>query len=165
MHTIINENILSCITHKLNIKKYHEMIIEYLSFICFVGRLLLDPSASSSSSFMTSSFLIQDLKMDKRFFKNQVLHIPHRLRDLLSMVRACSSIAPIFSSLIMSRASSSYVCSSQGLLKVITSFWHTFLEWMNPMIRGGHSRCLSPLLHSLLLLLPLQFVLWFERPL
>ena len=34
--------------------------------------------------------------MDKRFFKNWVLHIPHRLRDLLWMVRAWSSIAPIF---------------------------------------------------------------------
>ena len=31
--------------------------------------------------------------MDKRFFKNRVLHIPHRLRDLLWMA---SSIAPIF---------------------------------------------------------------------
>ena len=70
------------------------MTIEYLSFIRFMGRLLLDPSASSSkSSFMASSFLIQ---MDKGFFKNWVLHIPHRLRDLLWMVRAWSSIAPIF---------------------------------------------------------------------
>jgi len=49
--------------------------------------------------------------------------------------------------------------SSESLLKVITSFWHRFLEWMNPMILGGHSRWLSPLLHSSLLLLPLQFVL------
>ena len=60
-------NILSCITHQLNInkcitKQYHEMTIEYLSFIRFVGRFLLDPSASSSSSFMTSSFLIQMLR-------------------------------------------------------------------------------------------------------
>ena len=38
------------------------MTIEYLSFICSVGRLLLDPSASSSSSFMASSFLIQMIK-------------------------------------------------------------------------------------------------------
>ena len=96
-------------------------------FICFMGRQLHDPSASSSSSFMTSSFLIQILKMDKRLFKNWVLHIPHRLRDLLSMVRAWSSVAPIFSSLNMSQASS----SSQSLLKVITSFWHTFLAWMD----------------------------------
>ena len=34
--------------------------------------------------------------MNKRFFKNWVFHIPHRLRDLLWMVRAWSSIAPIF---------------------------------------------------------------------
>ena len=112
-------------------------------------------SVSSSSSFITTTFLIQMLKMDKRFFKNWVLHIPHRLRDLLCMVRAWSSVAPIFSYLIISRASS----SSQILLKVITSFWHTFLEWMNPMILGDHSRWLSPLLHSATLLLPLQDVL------
>ena len=120
-----------------------------------MGRILLYPSASSSSSFMTSSFIIQIFKMDKRFSKNWVLHIPHRLRDLLSMVRAWSLVAPIFSSLNMSRAYS----SSQSLLKVITSFWHIFLEWMNPMILGGHSRRLSPLLHSPLLLLSLQVVL------
>ena len=98
-----------------------------LIFICFVGRLLLDPYASSSSSFMTSSFLIQILKMDKRFFKHWVIRIPHRLRDLLWMVRAWSSVAPIFSSHIISRASS----SSQSPLKVIASFWHTFLAWMD----------------------------------
>ena len=104
-------------------------------------------------------------KVDKRFFKSWVLHIPHRLRDLLWIVRAWSSVAPIFSSLIMSWASSSYVCSSQSLLKVITSFWHTFIAWMNPMILGGHSRLLSPLLCSPLLLLLLHVVIWFERPL
>ena len=65
--------------------------------------------------------------MDKRFFKSWVLRIPHRLRDLLWMVRAWSSVAPIFSSVLMSRFSS----SSQILLKVITSFWHTFLAWMD----------------------------------
>ena len=135
-----------------------------LIFICFVGRLLLEPSASSSSSFITSSFLIQMLNMDKRFFKNWVLHIPHRLRDLLWMVRAWYLVSPIFSSLIMSQDSSSCVCSTQSPLKVITSLWHTFHAWMNPMIVGGHSRWLSPLLHSPLLLLLLQVVLLFERP-
>ena len=38
------------------------MAIEYLSFICFVGRLHLDHSALSSSSFMKSSFLIQMIR-------------------------------------------------------------------------------------------------------
>ena len=99
-------------------------------------------------------------KVDKKFFKSLNLHIPHRLRDLLWMVRAWSSISPIFSSLIMSRASS----FSQSLLKVITSFWHTFLAWMNPMILGGYSRWLSALLYFPLLILRLQVVLWFERP-
>ena len=50
-------------------------------------------------------------------------------------------------------------------LEVITSFWHRFLERMNPMILGGHSRWLSQLLHSPLLLLLLQVVLWIERSL
>ena len=83
--------------------------------------------------------------MDKRFFKNWVLHIPQCLRDLLWIVRVWSSVAPIFSSLIVSR---DYSCvhSSQSLLKVITSFWHTFLEWMNPWywdaIQGGYNNIL-----------------------
>ena len=38
------------------------MTIEYLSFICFMGRLHLDHSALSSSSFMKSSFLIQMIR-------------------------------------------------------------------------------------------------------
>ena len=37
------------------------MTIEYLSF-CFVGRLLLEPSTSSSSSFIIAPFLIQMLR-------------------------------------------------------------------------------------------------------
>ena len=87
--------------------------------------------------------------MNKRFFKNWVLHNPHRLRDILWMVRAWYSICSHLSSSLLMRWASS---SSQSQLKVITSFWHTFLAWMNPMIMGGHSRWLSPLLHSLLLL-------------
>ena len=148
-------------------KQMHNKTISWndnwiLIFICFMGRLLL--SASSYSSFITTSFLIQMIKMDKRLFKNWVLHIPHRLRDLLWIVSVWSSVAPIFSSLIMSQASSC-VHSSQSLLKVITSFWHTFLEWMNLIILGYHSRWLSQFMHSLLLHPLLQVVLWFERPL
>ena len=132
-------------------KQMHNKTISWndnwiLIFIWFVGRLLL--LASSSCSFITASFLIQMLKMDKRLFNNWVLCIPHHLRDVLWMVRAWSSVAPIFSSLIMSRASS----SSQSMLKIITSFWHTFLKWMNPMILGGHSRWLSQYLILLRLL-------------
>ena len=94
-------------------------------------------------------------KEDKRCFKSSGLHIPHRLRDLLWMVRAWFSAAPTFSS----RSSSSCEFSSQILLKAITFFWHTFLEWMNLTILGGHSKWPSPLLHSSLLHLPLQVVL------
>ena len=144
-------------------KQMHNKTISWndnwiLIFICFIGRLLLEPSNSSSSSFIIS---YPNDKMDKRFVKSWVLCIPHRLRDLLWMVRAWSSIAPIFSSLIMSQAS----YSSQSLLKVITSFCHTFLKQMNPMILGGHWRWLSQLMHSPLLLLLLQVVIWSERPL
>ena len=38
------------------------MTIEYSSFVCFVGRILLDHSPSSSSSFMKSSFLIEMIR-------------------------------------------------------------------------------------------------------
>ena len=108
------------------------MTIEYLSlFVSWVDSFL--------SLQLHSVVSYPNAEMDKRFFKSWVLHIPHCLRDLLWMVRSWSSIA-----LLMSRASS----SSQSLLKVITSFWHTFLVWMNPMILGGHSRSPSPLLHS-----------------
>ena len=65
-----------------------------LIFVCSMGRLLLEPFVSSSSSFMTSSFIIKMIKMDKRLFKNWVLHIPHHLRDLLWIVRAWSWVVP-----------------------------------------------------------------------
>ena len=128
-----------------------------LIFICFVGRLLLEPSASLSSSFIIEPFLIQMLRWIRGssrveffvfliawgiFFGWWELYI-HFLP---------SSLILLWVELLL-------------LLKVITSFWHTFLEWMNPMILGGHSRWLSQLLHSPLLLLSLQVVLWFERPL
>ena len=42
--------------------KYQQMHDSWiLIFICFVGRFLLEPSASSSSSFIIASFLIQEL--------------------------------------------------------------------------------------------------------
>ena len=142
--------------NKFITKQYHEMKIEYLSlFVSWVDSFLSLQLHRLLHSFVS----YPNAKVDNRFFNSWVLHIPHCLRDLLWMVRAWSSVAPIFSSLILIQASS----SSQSLLKVITSFWHTFLAWMNPMILGGYSRWLSPLLHSLLLLWPLQVVLWFER--
>ena len=47
-------------------KQMHNQTISWnynwtLIFICFMGRILIEPSASSSSSFITSSFLIQML--------------------------------------------------------------------------------------------------------
>ena len=135
-------NINKCIT-----RQYHEMIIEYLSlFVSWVDSFL---SLQFPRLLHNSIVSYPNAKVDKKFFKSWDLHIPHRLRDLLWKVRAWSSVASIFSSLLMGRATS----SSQSLLKLMTSFWHTFFAWMNPMILGGHSRWLSPLLHSSLLLL------------
>ena len=62
-------------------KQMHNKTISWndnwiLIFICFVGRLFLEPSASSSSSFI---IYYPNAKMDKRFFKSWVLRIPHRL--------------------------------------------------------------------------------------
>ena len=116
-------------------KQMHNKTISWndnwiLIFICFLGRLLVEPSASSSSSFIIASFLIQML----RWIRGWVLHIPHRLRDLLWMVRAWSLVAPTFSS----RASSSCVFSSQSLLKVITHSSHEWIPWSLEAIQGGY---------------------------
>ena len=154
MQKIHQLNIIKCIT-----KQYHEMTIEYWSL--FVSWYAPSWVFSFIVFFIHNSIVsYPNARMDKNFFKSWVLHIPHCLRDLLWMVRAWSSIAPIFSSLIMSQASS----SSWSFLKVITSFWHTFLTWMNPTILGGHSRWPSLLLHSSLLLLLLQVVLDLRDP-
>ena len=92
------------------------MTIEYLSlFVSWVDSFL---SLQLHHLLHNSIVSYPNANMDKKFFNSWVLHIPHRLRDILWMVRAWSSVAPIFSSLIMSQASS----SSQSLLKVITSY-------------------------------------------
>ena len=122
-----------------------------LIFICFVGRLLLEPSTSSSSSFMIS---YPNDNMDKRFFKNWVLHIPHCLRDLLWMVRAWSSISPIF-------FFSSYDSSWKKLLPSTLHSLHEWIPWSWEAIQSGyHHFCI---LHFFFYYF--QVVLWFERPL
>ena len=78
-----------------------------VNYICFVGTLLLEPSASSSSSFMIASFLIQMLVWIRGSSRVESFVFSHFLRDLIWMARTRSSIAPIFSSLLMSRDSSS----------------------------------------------------------
>ena len=124
------------------------MEIEYLSFICFMGRIHLDHSALSSSSFMKSSFLIQMIRWIRGSPRIEFFSYSSSLEGSSlngeSLIFNCSHLLPLF--LLVE-------------LKVITYFWHTFFSWMNPMIMGGHSRWLSPLLHSLLLLLPLQDVM------
>ena len=119
-------NINKCIT-----KQYHEMTIEYLSLlVSWVDSFL----SLQLHHLLHSSFLIQILRWIRGSLRVKSFVFPHCLRDIIWMVRAWSSVAPIFSFLIMSWASS----SSQSLLKVITSFWHTFLSWMNPMILVGY---------------------------
>ena len=107
----------------------------YLLFVSWVDSILIILLYHILHSW-NHHFLSND-KMNKRFFKNWVFHIPHRLRDLLlngeSLIFNCSHLLLLF--LLVE-------------LKVITYFWHTFFTWMNPMILGGHSRWLSPLLHT-----------------
>ena len=67
-----------------NKKLYHEMTIEYLSlFVSWVGSFL----SLQLHHLHNSIISYPNAKMDKRFFKIWVLRIPHRLRDLLWMVR------------------------------------------------------------------------------
>ena len=122
MHTVINANILSCIIHQLNIKKcitkqYHEMTIEYLSlFVSWVDSFLSLPLHHLLHSWL-HHFLSKCSRWIRGSSRIESFIFPHRLRDLLWMVRAWSSIAPIFFSLIISWASSC-VGSSTELLKV-----------------------------------------------
>ena len=146
-------------------KQMHNKTISWnenliLIFICFMGRLLLEPSASSSSLFIIESFLIQRLIWIRgssrvEFFVFLIAWGIFGQWELDLQLLPYSLLLLWVELLLLPKV----------YLKVIRSFSHTFLAWMNPMILGGHSRWLSPLLHSSLLLLPLQFVLWFERPL
>ena len=120
-----------------------------LIFICFMGIFLLESSTLSSSSFMIASFLIQILRWIRSSSRFEIFIFLIDWGILFGRWE-----------LDLQRRASSY---SQSLLKVITSFWNTFLKWMNSIILGGHSRWPSPLLHSSLLLCPLEVVLWFER--
>ena len=109
-----------------------------------MGRLLLDQSTSSSSSSMKSSFLIQMIRWIRGSSSIEFFIFLIAWGIFFEWWELDLQFLPSSSSLLMSRASS----SSQSQLKVITSFWHTFLAWMNSMILQGHSRWLSPFLHS-----------------
>ena len=165
--------------------KYQQMHDNWiLIFICFVGRFLLEPSASSSSSFIIASFLIQELSSSYSSLLEGSSLDGKRLLFSCSHLLFSSYESSFFIFLIAWGISfgwweldlqflpSSLLFLWIELLLllevcwiVITSFRNTFLEWINPLIMGGHSRWLSQLMDSLLLLLLLQVVLWFERPL
>ena len=123
-------------------KQMHNKTISWndnwiLIFICFVGRLLLEPPASSSSSFIIALFLIQKLMWIRISSRVEFFIFLIDWGIFFWMAISWSSIAPLFSSLLMIQASS----SSQSFLKVITSFWNTFLEWIPrswEAIQGGH---------------------------
>ena len=68
-----------------NKKQYYEMTIEYLSlFVSWVDSFL----SLQLHCLLHSIISYPNAKVDKRFLKSSVLHIPHRLRDLLWIVRA-----------------------------------------------------------------------------
>ena len=141
----------------------YEKTIQIIIFICFMGRLLLKSLASSSSSFIITSFLIQKLIWIRVSSRVEIFTFPISWGIFFRWWELDLQLLPY--SFLLLQVEHLLVCALPGIfLKGITSFWHTFLEWMNPMILGCHSRWLSLLLHSPLLLLPLQVVLWFERP-
>ena len=105
------------------------MTIEYLAFVCFMGRLLLDHSASSYSSFMKSSFLIQMIRWIRGSLRIEFFTFLIAWGIFFEWWELDLQLLPSSSSLLMSRASS----SSQSLLKLINSFWNTFLTWMNSL--------------------------------
>ena len=110
----INVNNLSCITHQLNTikcitKQYHEMEIEYLSFICFMGRLHLDHSALSYSSFMKSSFLIQMIRWIRGSSRIEFFIFLITWGILFEWWELYLQLLPSSSSLLISRAENNHL--------------------------------------------------------
>ena len=129
------------------------MTIEYLSLIfSWVDSFL----SLQLHHLLHSSFLIQMLRWRRVYSRVE----PSYLSSLEgSSLDGKSLIFPY--SFLLLWVEHLLMCALPGIfLKVITSFWHKFLAWMNPIIMGGHSRWLSPLFHSPLLLLLLQVVLF-----
>ena len=109
------------------------MTIEYLSFICFMGRIHLNHSSLSSSPFMKSSFLIQMIRWIRGSSRYEFFIFLIAWGIFFEWWELDLQLLPYSYSLLMSRASS----SSKSQLKVITSFWHTFLAWMNEFYDSG----------------------------
>ena len=113
------------------------MTIEYLSFIRFVARLLLDPSTSSPSSFMTSSFLIQMVRWIRGSSRVEFFIFLSARGIFFESWIFLSSVAPFFFSIIMSCASS-YVCSTWSLSES-NHFLLAQIPWMNESHDLGRS--------------------------
>ena len=84
------------------------MAIEYLSFICFVGRLHLDHSALSSSSFMKSSFLIQMIRWIRGSSRIEFFIFLIAWGIFFEWWELDLQLLPSSSSLLMSRFESNY---------------------------------------------------------
>ena len=103
------------------------MTIEYLSFICFVGRV--HHSALSSSSFMKSSFLIQMIRWIRgssriEFFFSYSSSLEGSSLNGERLILNCSHLLLLF--LLVE-------------LKVITYFWHTFFFYCFNLLCILHS--------------------------
>ena len=92
------------------------MTIEYLCFICFVGRLHLDHSALSSSSFMKSSFLIQMIRWIRGSLRIEFFIFLIAWGIFFEWWELDLQLLPSSSSILMSRVSSSSAESNHFLL-------------------------------------------------
>ena len=118
-------------------KQVHNQTISWndnriLIFICLVGRLLLEPLASSSSSFTTTSFLIQMLRWIRGSSSIESFIFLIAWAIFFGSWELDLQLLPPSLSLIMSW-DSSCVHSSQILLKVIN-----FLLQHNPQMNESH---------------------------
>ena len=108
------------------------MTVEYLSlFVSWVDCFLIF-LASSSSSFMVASFLIQMIRRIRSSSRVEFFIFLIAWGIFFGRWEPYLQFLPIFSYLLMIQAPS----SSRSLLKVITSFWHTSShEWINDLGR------------------------------
>ena len=122
--TVIHATSLSCITRRLNIikyitKQYHEMTIEYLYFICFVGRLHL---LYHLLHWRNHHFLSKWQELSSSYSSSLEGYSLNGERLIFN----CSHLLLLW---IMSQAESNY-------------FLLAYILCVNPMILGGHSQCL-----------------------
>ena len=109
-------------------KQIHNKTISWndnwiLIFICFVGRLLLEPSASSSSSFMAASFLIEMIRTIRSSLRVEFFIF------LIAWGIFFESLIFICFHLLFSSYESSFFFFSESI--EINHFLLTHIPWMN----------------------------------